>query len=86
MKTKIFKSYSDFLERENKDVNGVSESFSVKYPDYQLENITNKGCWNYSGCQNCGKSSYLDDCNYCRDCQNCENCSNCRDLSNCQND
>jgi len=43
MITKIFKDYSDFLNREDKDVNGVDAEFAELYPDYEKENLTNKG-------------------------------------------
>ncbi len=38
MKTQIFKSYEDFLMREDKSINGVSENFAAKHPDFEKKN------------------------------------------------
>lgn len=38
MKTTIFKTYSDFLNRTEIETNGVSESFAKNNPDYEKEN------------------------------------------------
>ena len=59
MGTKIFKTYSDFLDRENKEINGVNPEFADEYPDFEKQNESNKGCWN---CR---------DCSYCRGCRDC---------------
>lgn len=64
MKTKIYKSYSQFLKRKDKTVNGVSPEFAENYPNYSDMNVTNKGCWN---------------CRYCSDCSSCIDCIDCRD-------
>ena len=69
MKTKIYKSYADFLMRENKEENGVSEEFAAEHPDFEMQNETNSGCWNCHACQNCY------DCLSCYDCQNCVSCN-----------
>lgn len=53
MATKIYKNYSDFLERENIKENGVSEEFALEYPNYEVDNITNEGCWNCRYCSSC---------------------------------
>ena len=53
MKTQIFKTYTDFLKRENKEINGVSELFATNNPDFELKNKTNKGCWCCYGCYDC---------------------------------
>lgn len=46
MKTKIYKSYEDFLKREDKKENGVSEFFASENPDFENQNENNSGCWN----------------------------------------
>lgn len=70
--TKIYKTYSDFLTRENKDWNGVSPQFAKINPNYEKENETNNGCWNCSDCF---------DCSGCSDCSRCSGCSDCYDCS-----
>lgn len=74
-KTEIFKNYSEFLAREDKAINGVSQSFLEANPSYDLENSTNKGCWDCSDCSNCSN------CRSCSDCSNCRSCSFCSDCS-----
>ena len=37
-KTKIFNSYSEFLKREDKSINGVSPEFAEAHPDYEKDN------------------------------------------------
>ena len=56
MKTEIFKTIEDFLKREDKDVNGVSEEFAKENPDYEKKNETNKACWNCSRSSDCYSS------------------------------
>ena len=68
MKTKIFKSYEDFLNRADKEVNGVSEDFAAKHPDYEKQNDTNIGCWNCYDCH------YCEFCEYCESCQFSKSC------------
>ena len=41
MKTQIFKSYEDFLNRADKSLNGVSEDFAAAHPDFEKDNETN---------------------------------------------
>ncbi len=65
MKTEIYKSYEEFLEREDKELNGVSVGFSKNNQDYVKQNETNEGCWNCQGCYYCYDCSY---CSYCYDC------------------
>lgn len=62
MKTQIFESYSAFLSREDKDLNGVSKQFAESHPNYEVDNETNKACWNCSDCSGCS------DCSDCSDC------------------
>jgi hypothetical protein len=45
MKTQIFKSYDEFLQREDKSVNGVSDEFAQRHVNYAEQNETNTGCW-----------------------------------------
>ena len=33
MKTELFQTYSDFLDREDKDTNGMSPEFAAQFPD-----------------------------------------------------
>ena len=72
MITKIYKTYSEFLQRENKEENGVSASFAELNPTYEKQNETNKACWN---CRDC---SYCSGCSDCRDCSYCSYCSYCK--------
>ena len=77
MKTQVFKSYSAFLERPDKSLNGVSDYFAKLHPDFEEDNRTNIGCWN---CQKCRNSK---DCYNSIDLRDCYNCCNCYDLRNC---
>lgn len=100
MKTQIFKDYSAFLNREDLEINGVSQEFADQNPNYLTENETNKGCWNCSDCSDCFRCSRCSDCSdcsrcsrcsgcsYCSDCYgcyDCSDCSNCSDCSGCSN-
>ncbi len=76
MKTLIFDSYYDFLNRPNKKVNGVSVEFSQSNKAYVDSNSSNEGCWNCVDCQDC------QDCYNCVDCRNCVNCIGCYDFKN----
>jgi hypothetical protein len=53
MKTEIFESYEDFVNREDKSVNGVSPEYAGNHPDYELMNESNVGCWNCVACTEC---------------------------------
>lgn len=92
MKTIIFKSFSDFLSRKDKDQNGVSEDFAIRNPNWEKENETNLGCWNCSGCSDCSDCSDCYDCrrcylssfsSRCHDCTDCTYCTYCYDCSDC---
>ncbi len=72
--TKIFLTYIDFFNREDKSINGVSPEFAKDYPDFAKDNETNNGCWNCSGCSDCS------DCSRCYGCSDCSRCSDCSDL------
>lgn len=65
MTTKIYKSYSEFCDREDKKENGVNESFSKNNPNYKDMNKENEGCWSCSRCYGCY------DCSDCYDCYGC---------------
>lgn len=47
MKTQIFKDYSEFLNREDKNLNGVTQQFADQNPNW-AEERNNEGCWNCS--------------------------------------
>ena len=83
MTTKIYKSYSEFLARKNKDENGVSESFADDHHDFVSQNETNNGCWNCSDCSDCSDCSYCWNCSGCSGCSGCSYCSGCSDCSDC---
>lgn len=36
--TQIFQSYSEFLDREDKNINGVSPQFAERVPDFEKQN------------------------------------------------
>jgi len=44
METQIFNSYQDFLNREDKTVNGVSIEFSIIHLNFAEQNKTIEGC------------------------------------------
>ena len=86
MKTQIFKNRAEFLKREDKEINGVSEAFAKNHPDFEEDNETNKGCWNCSDCSDCFSCfscSRCSDCYYCSDCSDCYYCSGCSDCYYC---
>jgi len=75
METKIYKNYSEFLNREDKKENGVSESFAKSNANFENDNKTNRSCWNCSDCSDCSDCSYCSVCSYCSDCSGCSGCS-----------
>jgi hypothetical protein len=81
--TQIFESYSAFLKREDKKVNGVDADFAKQYPDHEKQNESNEGCWNCSGCFDCSDCSGCSDCSDCSGCFDCSGCSGCSDCSDC---
>jgi len=89
--TQIFKSYSDFLNRPDKTINGVSKDFAKMYPNYIETNLTNKGCWDCVDCTNCHYCSNCTGCtnchycSYCTGCYKCEYCNFCNDSVYCDN-
>jgi hypothetical protein len=83
MKTVIFKDYSEFLNRTDKSVNGVSVAFAEQNPEYKEQNQTNQGCWNCMGCSDCIDCRGCSDCSYCMGCRGCSDCSYCMGCSDC---
>ena len=49
MKTKIFKNYEDFLNREDKRINGVTLAF-LRENNIDLDSLSLNNC---EGCYNC---------------------------------
>ena len=82
MKTEIYESYIAFLAREDKAINGVSQSFADTNPGWAIEK-NNEGCWNCSGCSDCYHCSNCSNCSRCYDCSGCYDCSDCSDCSRC---
>jgi len=64
----VFNSYEEFNDRKDKTICGISVEFSVKYPDYLINNKTNIGCWNCVGCYRCVN------------CFECVSCIDCKDM------
>jgi len=60
--TKIYKNHAEFLERENKEENGVSESFVRINPEFEKMNESNRACWNCYGCSDCAVCSGCSGC------------------------
>ena len=79
MKTRIYKTYSDFLDRTERLENGVSEDFAKEYPDFEKQNETNEACWNCSRCSDCSRCSRCSDCSRCSGCSDCSRCFRCSD-------
>jgi len=76
--SQTFESYSDFLNRENKNINGILSKdieSELQLTRWQEQNETNKGCWNVRGF---GKNNK--DCTNCFNISDCENCENCEHL------
>jgi len=82
MTTKIFKKYEDFLNRENKKENGVTQEFADLNLGWDKES-NNEGCWNCSGCHGCHGCSRCSDCSGCYDCHGCSGCYGCSRCSDC---
>ena len=57
MKTRIYDTYYDFSNRENKEENGVSERFAELHANYEGDNEKNEACWNCSDCSRCSGCS-----------------------------
>jgi len=74
--TQIFKDYSEFINREDKKVNGVSKAFTQLHDDWEEMNDENEGCWNCSDCSDCSG------CSRCSDCSGCSRLENAAPVSN----
>ena len=85
MKTKVYPSYSAFLDRADKSENGVSESFAKLHPDYEKQNEKNERCWDCSDCYGCSDCSRCSRCYGCSDCSGCYGCSDCSDCYSLKN-
>ena len=72
--TKIYKTYLEFTEREDKRENGVSIEHSEMHPEWEQANSSNAGCWNCSGCSRCSG------------CSGCSNVANLYDKKNLKGD
>ena len=81
MKTKIYESYADFLNREDKTINGVSEDFASEHPDFEKDNETNVGCWNCYDCKYCEFCENSYNCMFCISCVSCVSCYDCISLN-----
>lgn len=82
-KTRIFKSYEEFLDRSDKSINGVSIEFAIDNPEWEEMNITNTGCWNCYLCFDCYFCDSCKYCTYCRDCTLCVYCFSCVSSESC---
>ena len=82
---KIYKNYKEFLYREDKTINGVSQRFldeqSITLDTINLINCT--GCWNCRECRNCIDCRNCSICRYCRDCEYCSECNDCINCNDC---
>ena len=67
MKTQIFATYSDFLNRSDTELNGVDPVFAERNPGWDKER-GNQGCWNCSDCFDCSRCSGCFGCSDCSDC------------------
>ena len=85
MKTQIFNSYSEFLKRKDKSVNGVSTEFAESNPNWEEMNETNKGCYNCTNCDSCYNCANCYNCKSCANSGNCTNCDSCYNCANCYN-
>lgn len=86
MATLIFKNYSEFLNREDKSINGVTQEFAKDNPNWDVQNVNNVGCWNCATSTGCSFSNGLvdcTDCDSCVDCSRCMECENCNDCIDC---
>ena len=75
-KIQIFKNYEEFLIREDRYVNGVTQDFLTKN-NLTLETlclVNCKGCWNCIDCENCENCT---ECIHCTDCLDCASCIGC---------
>lgn len=81
-KTAYFKNYVEFVNREDKSLNGTNRPELVS--DIDDNNI---GCWNCencSGCEYCIECKQCTNCRHCSDCEYCVDCEYCRLCSDCE--
>jgi hypothetical protein len=83
MKTQIYESFTAFIKREDKELNGVSQEFADNNNPGWDKDRENNGCWNCSDCYGCSDCSHCYDCSDCSDCYHCYGCSDCSDCSGC---
>jgi len=80
MNYKIFNSYEEFLLREDKKENGISENFYKLHKtifDIHGDNLEhNEGCWNCLNCVECKNCVFCINCQLCDDCRHCNECFN----------
>lgn len=95
--TMIFENYSEFKNRKDKSINGVSRIYasqkliiggvqSSSTIDFETDNLTNKGCWNCFNCQNCigCRDCSFSNSSYCCDGSTLlNNCYDCYDCYSC---
>ena len=89
MTTQIFTDLDAFQHYQwrnpGSQINGVSEEFAQKHPQYIENNSTNTGCWNCISCHKCEDCINCTNCTDCVGCENCAYCSDCEDCTNCIN-
>lgn len=68
--TQIFNTYEDFINRIDKEINGVNPFFASKNKKWFEKNTTNTGCW------------CCIDCSCCNNCSSCIGCNGCNGLAN----
>ncbi len=83
-KTYLFKDYDAFLNRKDRDVNGVSTQFANKYPNWKEMNTTNTGCWNCVDCKECENCVCCTECVGCEMCTECVGCVRCTECVECE--
>lgn len=69
MNYKIYKSYEDFINREDKNLNGFTIEF-LHQIDGDVNLTDSIGCWNCIDCTECTN---------CVNCVRCSKCTNCND-------
>ena len=83
MKTKIYSSYAEFINRSYLSENGVSQKFADQHPNYAADNKSNSGCYDCSDCTDCTRCAHCSDCSDCSDCTRCADCTRCSRCSDC---
>lgn len=70
---KIYSSYEEFLKREDKNINGVTQDFYDSFKG-KISLKNSYGCWNCNKCYNCYDCVNCYNCEVCLQCENCKNC------------